>query len=222
MVTLRGDDRGECAAQRVGAGEAGQAVAEHGRGRTDRRWRVVAVAAVLALAACSDDDADPAGGAEPTTTITTVPAADGGTVDETVPSVPVVALDPVALDAVGDFGDGVTARITSIEPVELEATLPGEISGPGVALTVELTNGTDAPLDLTTVAVELVATGDRYQTLITTPDDEPLAGELAPGESGTGTYRFTIAEADRAEVMVRVNYLAPKPTVVFTGSLPGA
>lgn len=196
-------------------------MAEQGRGRTDRRWRVVAVAAVLVLAACSDDGADASGGpAEPTTT--TVPATDGGTVDETVPSVPVVELDPVALDAVGDFGDGVTARIASVEPVELEATLPGEISGPGVAVTVELTNGTDAPLDLATVAVELVATGDRYQTLITTGDDEHLTGELAPGASSRGTYQFTIAEADRAEVMVRVNYLAPKPTVVFTGSLPGA
>ncbi len=199
-------------------------MAEHRRRSGDRAWRALAVTAVLVLGACADDDDD----AGPDTTDTTeapdttagaAGEADGGTIYDTVPAGEKAVLDPVALGELGDFGDGVTTRVTDIESVAVEAFMPGEISGPGVAITVELTNGTSAPIDLGSVTVDLVATGDRYATLITTRDDSALSGELAPGATGAGTYVFTIADEDRDAVVVQVTYTAPKPTVVFEGSL---
>ena len=97
--------------------------------------------------------------------------------------------------------------------------MPGEISGPGVSITVELTNGSTEPINLGDVAVELVATGDRYATLITTQENTHLDGELAPGGTADGTYVFTIADEDRAAITVQVTYAAPKPTALFAGSL---
>lgn len=196
-------------------------MAEQGRNRADRVWRGLVVASVLGLAACSDGadarNASTDGGG--TTTTTAEAPADGGTVDETVPTTPAVVRDPVAIDAIADFGDGVTARITSVEPAEAEAFMPGETSGPGVRITLALTNGTDAALDLDLVTVELFDGADRPATLITPHEVTQLTGTLAPGESSAGSYLFTIAVADRSDVEVRVTYAAPNPTVVFQGSL---
>lgn len=199
-------------------------MAEQGRHRADRVWRALVAASVLGLAACSDGaDARSASEGGGTATSTTGSAGeaptDGGTVDETVPTTPEIVRDPVAIDAVADFGDGVTARITSVEPVDAEAFMPGEVSGPGVRLTVALTNGTDAPLDLDLVTVELFDASGRPSTLITPHDVTQLTGALAPGATSDGSYLFTIAVADRSDVEVRVTYAAPNPTVVFQGSL---
>ncbi|MEQ1785491.1 MAG: hypothetical protein ABL966_00445 [Acidimicrobiales bacterium] len=177
----------------------------------------------MALAACSDGaDARSAaddGGATSTTATAGEAPADGGTVDETVPTTPAVVRDPVAIDAVADFGDGVTARITDVEAAEAEAFMPGEVSGPAVRLTVALTNGTDAPLDLDLVTVELVDAAGQPATLVTPHEVTQLTGDLAPGATSDGSYLFTIAVADRSDVEVRVTYAAPNPTVVFQGSL---
>jgi hypothetical protein len=188
-------------------------------------WRgAAAVAAVVVLAACSGDDGGD-GDASATTRgdrgVTTEAASDtdGGTIYDTVPAGEKQILAPVALDDVAEFGDGVTARLTGFEALDVEAFMPGEISGPGVSITVELTNGSTEPIDLGNVAVELVATGDRYATLITTQENTHLEGELAPGGTADGTYVFTIADEDRAAITVQVTYAAPKPTALFTGSL---
>jgi hypothetical protein len=196
-------------------------VAESGRKVRGDRWRALAAALVLvALAACSGDDGAGAGPrTEDTTTAEATGETDGGTIYDTVPPVTKPQLDPVPLDATAEFGDGVTAGLTALESVEVEAFMPGEISGPGVAVTVELVNGSSAPIDLGNVAVELVATGDRYATLITMHENAQLRGELAPGATAEGTYVFTLAAEDRADVVVQVSYAAPKPTALFQGSL---
>jgi hypothetical protein len=176
------------------------------------------------LGACADDDrdGDAARRQDDGTTTDTTTDTDGGTIHDTVPPVSKPSLKPVALDAVAEFGDGVTASLTGVESLEVEAFMPGEISGPGVAITVELTNGSDAAINLDNVSVELVATGDRYATLITTRENTHLTGELAPGATAEGTYVFTIADEDRGAVTVEVTYAAPKPTALFQGRLADA
>jgi hypothetical protein len=201
-------------------------VADNGRNEKGRLWRVLAAASlVVVVGACSDDDsAGDAASRQDTSTTSTTEAttdADAGTIHDTVPAEAKPILEPVGLQAVADYGDGVTARLTGVESLQVDAFMPGEISGPGVAITVELANGSETPINLDNVAVELVATGDRYATLITTREDTQLTGELEPGGSAEGTYVFTIADEDRSAVTVEVTYAAPKPTALFQGSLAG-
>jgi hypothetical protein len=196
-------------------------VAEQGRSATDPGWRVLSVAClIILLAACSSGDDATA----PTTTTVrggSGPDAtdDGATIDDTVPPAEKPVVDPVPIDAVGEFGDGVTAQLTAVDDVDVEAFMPGELSGPGVAITIEVTNGSGEPINLDNVTVDLVEPPDVSATLITTHEDTSLRGDLAPGATATGTYEFTIAADARADVSVRVTYAAPKPTVVFEGSL---
>ena len=196
-------------------------MAEQGRIEGDRVWRAVAVATfctLVLLTACSSDDSSSA-------TTTTAQSGegtggtDGGTIDDTVPIPPDPGVVEAAITEPADFGDGIVARVAAVEDIEVDAFMPGEVSGPGVSITVELTNGTDAAVDLDSLSVELVSPGDVYATPITTREDTRLVGELAPGASGEGTYVFSIPTADRADVAVRVNYSPPEPTVIFQGDL---
>ena len=199
-------------------------VAERWRRTGERGWRVVFVASLIVLASCTDgdDSSDASDGRNGTTTTEASGEADGGTINDTVPTVEKPVLEPVAIGELGAFGDGVTTRVADAEAVEAEAFMPGEVSGPGLAITVEITNGSDAPINLDGTIVDLVGEGDAYATLITTREDTALSGDLAPGESSQGTYLFTMPVEDRAAVAVQVSYAAPEPTVIFTGSLSDA
>lgn len=129
-------------------------------------------------------------------------------------------LAPVALDRPVDFGNGVTVRLSSIQPVEAEAKIPGETSGPAVRITVSITNGSDAPVDLGNVSVVLTGAGGTPTATVTNPDIPPLSGSVAPGASASGTYTFTIPAANRDDTVLTVKYAAAVPTAAFTGSLP--
>lgn len=182
----------------------------------------VAALVLLLVAACSGDDAVASSATVGDTGGTSVLETDGGTVDETVPPTPAVELDPVALTEEADFGTGVRARIVAIEALELEAFVPGEVSGPGVSITIDIANDGPDALDLGLLLVDLVDAQGRSATLLTPREAIGHSGTIAPGASAEGTYLFTIAVDDRDDVTLRVNYLASEPTVVFQGSLPDA
>jgi hypothetical protein len=197
-----------------------------GRERAARRAALALVAALLLTASCSDDDGDQS--ARSTTTDerdVSATAADGetggerGSIYDTVPEREVEVLDPVGVDAQADFGGGVTARLASIEAVQTEAHLPGEISGPGVAITVEIANAGSQPVDVDNVVVDLIGPDGGSATPIVDPDRPPLDGEVAPGATARGTYVFTISEEDRQDVTLTVSFSALAPTAVFAGSM---
>jgi hypothetical protein len=186
------------------------------------------VLVVLALGAgCSDDGGGASSARAPSGSPTTAdpePAPDGAAAgaDDTVPGVPGEVADPVPIDAVTAFGDGVAVRLSSIEAVEAEASLPGEFSGPAVAVTVEVTNGSNDTIDLDHVIVDLATSAGASASPVTDPDREPLSGELAAGGTRTGAYVFTLDAEERTGVTVRVRYSADTPTVLFQGNVPDA
>jgi hypothetical protein len=152
---------------------------------------------------------------------TVVPAADtpvptGPTSDADSPP---PSLTPVALDQPAAVGNGITARIVSLEPVEATAVGPGNVSGPALRVTVELTNGTAEAVSLAGVAVDLAAGPELVPA---SPVDDasaaPFAGTVAAGSTARGVYVFTIAEADRGDVTLSVGYEAGAPFLVFTGA----
>ena len=200
-------------------------------GGTQRRSRAllrlsalgpIALGIALMLGACSDDDEPLAGEVR---TAGTDPVAAEGSDDAEPPAGAEPGTDvaePVPLSGTADFGDGVTATVSAIEPVTAEASLPGEVGGPGVAITVEITNGSAGAVDLDAVTVDLTDASGASATPITPPEPEELSGSVAPGESAQGRYVFSLPTDDRAGATLRVSYSADAPSVLFTGDLPDA
>jgi hypothetical protein len=193
--------------------------------RHRRGWTVVGVLSVTAalLLACSSDDDGSSStttapdGATSTSTSTTdgstTGGADGGPTDGTgepgatdTPSVDLNALPPVAVGEAADFGDGLLATVTDVEPIELEAQAPGETGGPGVIVTIELQNDTAGPVDLGAVSINAsYADGTPAVPHQTGPADV-FTGTLAPGANSTGSYLFRVPTEQQGSIVIDVHH----------------
>lgn len=197
---------------------------------------VVVLTGVSLLLSGGDDDRTPSAAAGETTASTTTappvvaaptaptpaptpettpePTGPTGNVDDPPPSRPAVALDAAA-----EVGDGVSASLVSLDAIEGTATGPGNIAGPALRITVRIENGTDQPVSLGGVVVDLASGRDLVPASpLDDPSAAPFAGTVAPGEHADGVYVFTIPEEDRGSVTVSVGYQAGAPLMVFTGS----
>ena len=202
--------------------------------------RRAAVAAVLAVVAAAlvvlalttgGSGSDPAAAspatatsAAPTaapTTVALAPAADtpaptGPTTDADEPP---ASLAPVPLDQPAAVGDGVTARVVSLDAVDATGVGPGNVTGPALRVTVALTNGTADALPLGGVAVDLASGPELVPASpVNDPSAAPFSGTVAAGGTAQGVYVFSIAAADRADVTLSVGYEAGAPVLVFTGT----
>jgi hypothetical protein len=230
-------------------------VSRHTTTRAGGRALTVALAAgaallcAMVLAGCSSGVAHdhapapgaPASGSAPATSQrgplarpagTPVPAPAPGSVHRTVPAVAVATKPPVSLRAVADFGTGVTARIMSVKAIEYHAVGPGQVSGPGLRLVIQVSNGTGKPVGLDNAVVTIAdARGTPGVAMLITPagsgDDAghpgpsnfsyPLRGVLAPGHKASGTYVFTVPAGYRTPVTVNFSYAGGGPVVLFKG-----
>jgi hypothetical protein len=178
-------------------------------------------------ATAADPSPSPDPSAPPNVTAPTDAAAAAGTTPPPAPPPPVAgpvlgaALAPVGLGDVADFGTGVRARIAAVEAVEAEAFLPGEHSGPAVAVTVELSNGSGRVVGLDTVTVDVTDAAGAPASPVTDPARAGLAGDLPSGAAASGVYVFSLPPDRRARATVGVRYAAPAPMALFTGSLGG-
>jgi hypothetical protein len=128
------------------------------------------------------------------------------------------ALPPVALGDPTAFANGVFARLVAVDAVDAAAHAPGEIAGPALAVTVELTNDGAEPVSLDSVAVNVAAGPDGAPAApIADGATAPLAGALAPGDSARATYVFTVPVELRDVVVVTVSYGQGAATAVFSG-----
>ena len=163
---------------------------------------------------------------------TPVPPPAPGNVHQSVRAVAVATKPPVSLRAVADFGTGVTAHIMSVKAIEYHAVAPGEVSGPGLRLVIQVSNGTGKSIDLDNAVVTIAdARGTPGVAMLVTPagsgDDVghpgpgnfsyPLRGVLAPGHKASGTYVFTVPAGHRAPVTVNFSYAGGGPVVLFKG-----
>jgi hypothetical protein len=155
---------------------------------------------------------------EPATT--EVPAPQGGHIHETVAEVPLTTNAPVAVTGTADYGNGVTASLAKLERITTTAELPGEIAGPGVAVTVRLVNDSSAAVDLGLVVVDLQDAGGTPAIPMSTSPAAPFGGSLAPGATADGVYVFTLPPSYAGPATVSVSYTVDAPIVVFAGDLP--
>ncbi|TNC20148.1 hypothetical protein FHE66_01505 [Georgenia sp. 311] len=136
----------------------------------------------------------------------------------TVPVEAVPVLPAVGLDATGDFGTGLTVRLTAIEAVDGVARAPGEVAGPALAVTLRAANDSTGSIPLDDVVVLLSYGQDRTPATDLGQGSTPLSGSLSAGASATGTYVFAVPEDVRDDLRVEIAADAA-PTVAFAGSL---
>lgn len=142
-----------------------------------------------------------------------------GNIEHTVAAVPLATLAPVALAATARYGTGVTGKIVKIVPVNAEGDGPGEISGPAVAVTVEIDNGSAKPLPLTDVVANLYGAKGSPGVPVGVATYRPLSGTVRPGGHAVGTYAFTISTADRDPITVSISYSPTAPVALFVGAV---
>ena len=139
----------------------------------------------------------------------------------TVPVEPVRTKKAVPLDKTGDFGTGLTVRLSRIAAVKGKATAPGEVAGPAIKVTVIAQNRADRAIDLNSVVV-FVSLGTKHMPASELSEGaRPLTGRLAPQKSQTGTYIYTVPEKERKQVRVEISYSSKAPTVAFEGPVEG-
>lgn len=154
---------------------------------------------------------DPSTGADPTTEPTPAASDPSGTMPE---------LAPVAPDEPAENGDGLVARIAKMTAVEGEAVQAGEIGGPAVQFTIEITNDSGEAIDLGLVSVNAYIGEDRTPAGgLVRPGGAPFEGTLDAGKSATGVYVYTIPQNQRDDVTLTVDYRAGQPAFVFRGAV---
>jgi hypothetical protein len=104
---------------------------------------------------------------------------------------------PVGLDESPSVVDGVTVRVKSLDGVDGEATLPGEVSGPAVRAELEVYNASTAPVDLATSS---------------------FPASVAAGDTATGVYVFAVPADAQDDLRLTFDYAVDVPVVVFEGS----
>lgn len=148
---------------------------------------------------------------------TPVPAPGGGDISQTVAAAPVTTQSKVALTAPATFVKGVTARIIAIKPIDTKADGPGEIGGPGIAVTVEIENTSPDKLKLDSVYVTTADSAGSIAIPISSDPAKPFSGQVAPGTKAQAVYVFTVAKAKRNPIAVQVSYSTEAPIVLFVG-----
>jgi hypothetical protein len=206
---------------------------------------VLAVAAVLAAVALRPD-ADPAAGAtQPAgSTASAGTGAEGdpeasetgsddgepsgrdpadtetdGETDEAEAPQPRETLEPRPFDAAATPEPGVTVRVPKVEKVTGEANVPGEVGGPSLRFTVELTNGTGKTLDLRTVVVNAYYGPDRTPAPpLLKPGGKAFEAEAGADDSARGAFVFSIPAEFQDDVELEVDPGVGKAIVIFTGA----
>ncbi|MFI5623839.1 hypothetical protein ACIA03_10255 [Nocardioides sp. NPDC051685] len=123
----------------------------------------------------------------------------------------------LGLKAVATTAPGVTARLARIDSVQATASLPGEIGGPALAITVKVTNETGKKLDLALGVVNAYYGPERTPAVSVASDGEvPFPASVADGESAKGVYVFQIPVEARP-VRVELDLGNGADVVVFKG-----
>lgn len=201
----------------------------------------LAVGSPMMLAACTSpadhSDASPAtGGASvtgvpapsgvvappPTSTgrSTAVPAPGPGTISDEVPSMAPGPLVTVSMTETADVQDNVSIQVDKASSLVAKAQTPGEISGPAIAFTVSIHNGSGKPINIDSVMATLLEKDGNLGMPTTSDPYHPFSGDLAPGASAEGTYIFLTPIENRQGLTFSVEYLAGSARAQFIGDVP--
>ncbi|MBC3761668.1 hypothetical protein ACUN7V_08020 [Quadrisphaera oryzae] len=151
----------------------------------------------------------------PETTPVPTPSTPAGPPASTAPAVGVTTVPPVGLSSPAPFGDGLVATVTAVERVQLKGTGPGEVAGPGTAVSLTLRNGTTARVDLGGVVVGVTyGDGSPGDPSTSVPADVP-GGVLEPGASVKGVWVFSRPSGATDPVEVTVGSVSSAAVVTI-------
>ena len=140
--------------------------------------------------------------------------------DAALAAVPQAVAPPVALAAPATVKTGLSAKVTNISAVEGEAKGIGEIAGPAIKFTIEVTNNTGADVSTNGVSVtveygkEAIPAGQLSDPV--TADFPPV---IAKDKSATATYVFSVPVDQRSLVRILLSLEASLPIAAFEGAL---
>lgn len=189
--------------------------------RLSIRMSAVAVSAALcalAISACAPEPAPGTQNSDPLPS-ETVPAPDGGSIEETVAPVDPGPTQEAQLGDTAELEGGVNVTVSEVEQLDVKATTPGEIAGPAVALTLTVENDSDEPIDLSTAMVSVTGSKDSFGQPTTSEPYSPFLGSVEPGETSSGIYVFRLPAEERDSLQVTVEYIAGAPIALFTGDV---
>jgi hypothetical protein len=205
---------------------------------------VLLAALVLVLTTSGDDDRRTAAAPAPSTA---APATEEPTPDPDDPPAPtepvaapateVAAADVVIRQGVpesartvqatsADFAqpaqwsDGASVRVVGATQGVSQGSGPGARAGqPQTVFTVELTNGSGAPLDLSSVVIQATYGSGTQASPLYDDDTVDFGGVLAPGATATGVYSFAIPAAELGAVSLSVDVDGYRFPAVFAGAV---
>lgn len=231
------------------SGDGANETPPDGGARRSRQWLVAGVVAavvlvggIVAVAATRGGGATDEAGATGTSAITESPApsatgsptADatstpGGTATPTTAPVPEPSLtwapgavdDAVPLDDVATPEADVTVSLAKLEAVQGTAQGPGQVAGPALRVTLEVTNGTGEAIPLNAALVQVYCGPDRIPgDPLSGPGVSEFGGTLAAGDSATGVYVLTCPVELRDDVQITFGYVPAGAKVAFEGAAP--
>jgi hypothetical protein len=173
-----------------------------------RRTAVLGVCAGLLaaplLVACSGDDT-PGASASPGVTPTvspgsTEPAGPPPPTSTATPSVGISTAPAVKIGKTAKLNGDVVVKVLKVAKLTKTTPVPGEVAGPGVAVTLSVANGTSKPFSLTGLVVTASYGEDELpgETSSGKPAKE-MTGQLAAGQSSRGVYVFRIPDGESAD-----------------------
>lgn len=185
---------------------------------------MIALAGVALLTGCSavaaaerPAEAPASAAVSPTPIDPDAPAPEPSEAADAPTQAPVADVEAGAIDDPIELSTGLVIELDSVSSTTVEAETPGEVSGSAVVVRVTARNDSREVADLDSAVVTLTAADGEYGIGTTAGPNTPLAGDLDPGDSASGSYVFMLdPSADRA-VTVSVNYSAGEPVAEFSG-----
>lgn len=128
----------------------------------------------------------------------------------------------VPLDEPATAAGDVVVEVTDLEARTAGREVPGETSGPAIAVTVRITNNGDEAVNTSGSNVNLTYGGDERipAAALSDPDATVWPASVAPGRNASAVFLFSVPEAASGDIRVIVDLLAAEPDVVFVGPEP--
>lgn len=134
-----------------------------------------------------------------------VPGRSGPVVETVRPSVAVSTMSPVRLGEPAPISPRVEVSVGPLRTVQIQASAPGDTSGPAVSFVVEVRNGSTRSIDLSGMSVTgSYGAGIPAEPVSASPS-VPLGGVLPAGRAAHGTYVLRMPEAAVGTVRIQVS-----------------
>jgi hypothetical protein len=133
-----------------------------------------------------------------------------------------VAVTPAEFTAPAEWSDGASVRVTEARQQVSSGSGPGAMAGqPQTVFTLEVSNGSGAPLDLNAVVVQATyGAGTTQASPLYDGATADFSGTLEPAATAAAVYSFAIPADQLGEVSLSVDVDGLRFPAVFTGAVP--